>query len=72
MNSQATSVTSVEPYQLAISTYFAFSRENCHPSIFDFCNNIGTKRTSGHPNRTRVCPLLADTVEKGLALIGEQ
>jgi hypothetical protein len=55
MNSQATSVTSLKPYQSAISTCFAFSRENCHPEILDFCNNICHLRPTHRKKKNRQC-----------------
>ena len=35
----------VRQYDLAIRLLFDRFAKNCHPSIFDFCNNIGTKPT---------------------------
>ena len=43
MNSQATSLTSLPPYQSTIAACFVFRRENCRTAIWNFCNKIGTK-----------------------------
>src|SRR6478609_6814397 len=44
MNSLATSLTSLTPYQPTIAACFVFRRENCRKAIWDFCNRIGPQR----------------------------
>jgi hypothetical protein len=45
VNSPATSVTRLRPYQSTIVACLMFWRENCRSTIWDFCNTIGTKPT---------------------------
>jgi len=44
MNSPATSVTSLRPYQSPVTACLVSWRKNCRLAIWDFCNNIGTER----------------------------
>jgi hypothetical protein len=46
MNSPASSVTSLMPYQSAIVTCFVFWRENRRAAIWDFCNTIRVEADS--------------------------